>query len=598
MKHKHKRMASQAIFMIKIVFNNIKLPSGIFFIFLMIWFFKPGLPNFLGIQNTSTAITLLAVIVGALASILGIIIAVILVAFEILRKTYTTYAFKSFFHNERLRELFYLYISTIIFSTLTIASVSEPLDFHKIGLVYFSLFFFIVSVAILFPYSKRIIASAQSKEGIQELVNQIDHSAISSFSYFRVGVPPSAYISVIEDNPIFILSEVAIRTLKDDDRLTPKLVLVESTNRLLKMLDTPTDRRMTINAYLVIFRNTARQAIQSRQEGTLRTILDCVETIHSCCAEKQIPWHEVIELDETLNSILEESIKTGLDETGRAGLYTIERILEEHLDKNVPKESEIWTLHIGSSKKIPVDHDKSNQWRHVSTGYIEMISSLVEKSIALKRGHVVGGGLTSLMSITSAVIDSKLGDLQKALIIWWSCYYAKTLILKCVDEGIYKEVTVLSPFNSSTINHALGKKVEYSRKLLLQFSELLFQLAQRNSLDPFILNELGTVGRGAVRKLGEDKIYKETLIFVSDVFSKLREIIEAAGLSEENKGIYLELHSQTESLRKWMQQHKKKDQEVENTINDVLSKFDELQTFKKERRERLVRWPQIDKKEK
>ena len=96
----------------------------------------------------------------------------------------------------------------------------------------------------------------------------------------------------------------------------------------------------------------------------------------------------------------------------------------------------------------------------------------------------------------------------------------------------------------------------------------------------------------------DEKIYKETLIFVSDVFSKLREIIEAAGLSEENKGIYLELHSQTESLRKWMQQHKKKDQEVENTINDVLSKFDELQTFKKERRERLVRWPQIDKKEK
>lgn len=596
MKRKYRRKLFLIIAVIKDFFNNIKLPLGISVIFVLLFLFKPVLPNILGIKNNSSAITLLSVIAGALASILGIIIAVILVAFEILRKTYTTYAFKSFFQNKRLRELFILYISTIIVSMSTIASLSDPLKPHDISFIHVSFLFFITSILILFSYSRRIISSTQSKERIIELVNQIDYQVINSFKYFRPHVPPSIYISAIEDNPIFILSEVAIRTLKDDDRLTPKLVLVEATNKLLKMLEVHGDRRTTINAFLIIFRNTARQAVQSQQEGTLRTILDCIESIHSFCAEKQVPWNEVIELNEILSEVLEESVKAGLDETGKVGFYIIEHIMKKHLEKNVPKEDEIWTLHIRTGKEVPVDHDKSLQWEHVSMGYIGMISNLIETSIELKRGQVVSTGLHRLISIASKVIDNKLGDIQKADIIRWSYYYAKTLALKCVDEDLYKKVIGLSPFNFIAIDRALEKKTIFSKDPLLQFSEFLLQLAHKNSLDIFILNVLGTVGRGAVHKLDDDNIYKESLLFIIKVFNRLKEIIDA-DLSEEKRRIYLEIHSQTESLKKWMEQHNKKDQEIENNLNSTLSRFDKLETLKKEQSEGIIKWPSSQKNE-
>jgi len=576
--------------------SNLRIALGILFIFLLIWLFGPRLPSFLGIKSLSSANTVLAVIVGALGSLLGIIIAVILVAFEILRKTYTTYATKAFFQNERLRELFVLYVSTIIVSILTIASLSYPLDSRDVCRIYISLYLFIGSISVLFPYSKEIIASAQSKEKIRELVNQVDYWAVSSFSRFRPPVPPSTYIESMEDNPIFILSEVSVRTLKDDDRLIPNLVLVESTNKLLKMLDTASNKRETINAFLIIFRNTAQQAIHYRQEGILRTIMYSIEIVHNFCAEKRIPWHEVIELNEFLNDMLEESIKVGLNQTVEHGFWMIERLMKEHLDKNVPNEDEIWDLHIRTGKEVPVDHEKSLQWENVSTEYIRMISNLVEKSIELKCGEIVRTGLSSLIRIASEVIDSKLGDLQKADIVRLCYYYAKALTLKCVDENLYKKVLALSPFEFLRIEEALENEAEFSKIPLIEFSDFIIKLAKENSLDTFDLNELGSIGRSAIDKLGKNKKYKDALIFIIDVFDKLREITET-DLTEEKKRIYLAISSQAESLKNWMKQHEKKDEEVQSKLNSVLSKFSKIEVLRREQEQNIVKWPEIAEKD-
>lgn len=149
---------------------------GIFLVilYLLLSFSKIKIPNMLGISNIQIATTILSTIVGSLASILGILIAVILVAFEIFRESYDVYAFKTFFKDEKLKELIILYIFTIIASLITLSTLSEPLTSRNINLIYASLFLFIISLVILFPYSRIIISSIKSKEKIKELVNQIN----------------------------------------------------------------------------------------------------------------------------------------------------------------------------------------------------------------------------------------------------------------------------------------------------------------------------------------------------------------------------------------------------------------------------------------
>lgn len=578
--------------------------AGITAVFLAIWIYTPQLPTFLPnvleIRNVSAGIIALSTIIGSLAAILGIIIAIMLVAFEILRKIYFTYAFKSFFQDKHLKKLFFIYIFTIIVSILTLVSLSDPLSSRDVDLIYFSLLLFVGSLLILFPYSQKIISSTQSKKRIEDLVERIDDEEIVLFRLqnhlmltpvldygdgdYDVVTPP------IEKNPIYILREVAIRSLKDDDQIIPRFILAESTKKLLTVLKNVENydkSRETINVFLSIIKNTASQAIKSRQEVMLHAILEAIEGIHSFCAENKLPWYVVIELNDALIEINEEMMKSDLINVSPRGLHTIERIMKEHLEKNIPLEDEIWLLSAMDDKKVQQDTNKDVQWQEVSDSYIRMVLNLTETAIELQKSEVVNTGLFVLDNIASVVIDMNLGDRQKTWIIRWCYYYVKELILKCVKEGLYRKGTVRPHFFA--MDKALEKKARYSNIPLITFSDILIQLAQKKSLDSFILNDLGTLGRGSIGKIGEDAIYKDSVLFIVKVFDKIKKIAEK-DLNEENKQIYVEIHTQLDSFRRWIENSEKKDSDVEIALNDVINSFSKLDQIKREYEKGAITW--------
>jgi hypothetical protein len=565
----------------------------ILFMYIILYIFAPPFPNIVGLQDVSLASTLLFVVAGALASILGIVVAVMLVAYEILKRIYSAYAFKSIFNNRYLKTIISVYIITIIISSVTIITLSSPLSNRNIDHIYYSFILFVLALSILFPHLKQILTSTESKNKIIELVQKISYSEISLFDRRSQMEPATNYVSRLEESPIYVLSEAAIRTIKDNDRLTPKLILTEATNRLIELLKSSSgQRRRIIEAFLIIFKNASTQAISLRQEGVVQVVLDCIEYVHLFCAEEKAPWYVMIELDELLRDIINESIEAGLDDVARSGHYRIERIMQAHLKNNIPPENEIWDLQLRAGKDIPPDHDKSLQWRHVSDDYVRMISGLVEKAIGMKRAEVISSGLWTLGNIGSYIINSELGELQKDDVLRWINYYSGDLTLKCVDAGLQKQLYLISPFRAHYIEDALDKNARYSKYPLTTFSESLIKLAKKGYYDTFILNELGTTGRGVVRRIGQNKIYKEALLYIIEVFSKIREILEQ-NMSGGKGLFYIELFTQIESLKKWMVSEKKKDENIDNKLADALSKFNRLNEIKAELEEGHIKWPEI-----
>ncbi|MCK4736247.1 MAG: hypothetical protein KAT65_27590, partial [Methanophagales archaeon] len=524
--------------------------------------------------------------------------AVMLVAFEILRKTYSTYAFKSFFQGNHLKEIFVIYISTILVSVLTLVSLSDPLSSRDIDLIFFSLLLFAGSLLILFPYSQQIISSTQSKKRIEDLVERIEGKEIEFFrlqNYLMVtpvlddgGGDYDVVTPLIEENPIFILSEVAVRALRDDDRIIPRFILAESTKKLLTILKNVENNdksRETIKVFLSIYKNTANQATKSRQEVILHAILGAFEGIHSFCAENKLPWYVVIELNDTLVEIIEETIKNDLINVSQHGLYTIGRIMKMHLEKNIPYEDEIW---IWNDETAQQDPDKDLQWVEVHDKYIRMVSDLAETAIDVKKSEVVSTGLFVLENMASEVMHMDLGDLQKTSIIRWCYYYVKKLVLKCVEDGLYRERT-FRPNYFATYDTALEKRAKYSKIPLTTFSDILIELAQRKSLNRLILNDLVIFGRSSIGKIEEDAIYKDSLLFIIRTFNKIKKIVEK-DLNEENKQIYIEINKQLNSFRKRMDISKKKDSDVENALNDVINSFSKLDQIKSEYEKDMITW--------
>ena len=112
-------------------------------------------------------------------------------------------------------------------------------------------------------------------------------------------------------------------------------------------------------------------------------------------------------------------------------------------------------------------------------------------------------------------------------------------------------------------------------------------------MDTFVLNELGATGRGCVHKLDEHPLYKEALIFIVKTFNKLREDVEKEINNSNIKRIYIEVRDQVFSLKRWMKDYNKKDEEIEILIENTLSSFDYYEELKNELEKGIIKWPTL-----
>lgn len=131
-------------------------------LFLVAFFVPPKIGSYVAFKNGQAVSAVLSRIVGALASILGIVVAILLVAFEIMRKTYAYYAVKEFFEDKYFRSLFAIFVSTILISTYTLFTMEEIPTAKNVVLSYLSFFLFFVCMVILYPCVKRILGTARS----------------------------------------------------------------------------------------------------------------------------------------------------------------------------------------------------------------------------------------------------------------------------------------------------------------------------------------------------------------------------------------------------------------------------------------------------
>ncbi len=560
-------------------------------------FLAPYQKTFQTIIGNERAIRgVLSGIVGALASILGIVVAILLVAFELFRKTYASYAFREFFQNKYLKNLFVLFISTILISVFSLFILKDPPTLRAAYLSYLSILLFIACMLALYPCAKRILTTTTSKAKIAEIANRIDSWAISSLGTFRPHMSPPHYLAIMEENPLFILSEVAIRTISDRDRLTPKLVLVESGRKLLQLLKNTNDshrKREIINAFLIIFRHSAKQAIMERQDGTVITTLDVMRDIGLFCAENKEAWHTLIEFNMTWQEIIQATIENELDEIARRGLWDIKQVLKKNLEENVPAENEIWTFRgfKDEEETRPVDHDKSLQWEEVTHTYLSMLDHLIETAIEFKRSRLISTALRNFNDIQSEVTEMNLGDEQKEEIIGSCSYYARTLTIKSADKGLYGDILRLSTFNYFTLRKILDKKAAYSKEPLLNFCQVLIELGNRQVFDTFVFNNLGALGRSITDQIDSDVLYQEALLLICQTFDKIREAIEKSDKPEKQKA-YREVHGQIESLKKWLENKGKHNEIIENEISSALAKFKELDSYEG----KIIDWPNISTK--
>ena len=564
------------------------------------------IPNFCGFKNSTALIVVFSTIAGVLASILGIVVAILIVAFEILRKTYASYALKKLLQDKRFRLLLTFFISTILLSISSAPFIEETISVRALNLSYLSIILFFICLLLLYAYSKSIISSIISKKEIDEVIKKIGFAAIDQFDYFRPPVSPTDFASAIQGNPIYILSEIAKRSIRDDDDLTPRVILKQTTNRFKELITQANESldksriRTVIDRFLIITKRSARQAVVQRQEITLKTILDSIEDIHCHCANHHVKHLNLRDLNDSLKELIEQAIDNNLDSVAVKSLGTVERILEEHLAKNVPPEEEIRPrlTRMGEAQKgdrASVDRDKLSQWRGISTEYLFMLSELTENAILNNKREYTVDALHAFTRIALCSIEStNLGDLQKRRIVE-TCYYTvQNLFIKCVQAKLYPKTRTLFPFSPSDIIDTLSKeKKEFSKVPLFTFCETLIELSKSDSLDDFTLSSLGSIAWVLLDKIHDD-FYAEALLCILKTFGLVRNKLELSDRIESKKA-YIESFRWIETLQKSIEDKGKRRKVIEMEISSSLKLYKKISDFIEEVERETLTWPSLSK---
>jgi hypothetical protein len=331
----------------------------------------------------------------------------------------------------------------------------------------------------------------------------------------------------------------------------------------------------------------------------LSIILYAIKQIHYYSAEKKLLWHELSELKEFTGELILSCLRNSLDTVVSEGAYTIEFINIAYLEKNIPTPDELLDYDGGNLKikDLPKDrgHDNDLQWNHVSSDYIRMMAGIAEEAIKNSKPSIASSYSRGLISLSDKVFEmSHLSDGMKKRIVGLAYYHAYDITEKLLKFNVWHFDKLPFPFSEFSIDRALELKAEYSKDLLLRYSEAFILLTNHQAIDRHYLNDLGTLGRSLTRKLSEDKHYRQSFKVILKTFSAIRKVIKTQQPRLGNENLYTELYDQLLSLKSWLlgQKGSKIHLKCLRWVETELNKFDKHLIKKSSRRKYSSDWPE------
>lgn len=540
-------------------------------------------------SNYNSFIALHSIIIGSLASILGIIIAIQLVIIETLKKEYTYFAVEGFLRNKYNITLIILFVLTIIISIICICFLSDPPNNNDSLRILLSILLFIICFILIFPMTREILIPNKTKTDINNLIQSIQKTDVDQYTSNTRRIIESDQIIAIEKNKIFIISEILLKSIKNSDRLLPKLIIIELSKKLVQLIELTgkgQDARSTINSFVSVYYSTFYELMQQKQFATIQVLINELTTIHMNCAKQKTKWYAMIELNEFLNEISDKLVKSQINDLGNMLIWNIERIHIEHLSKNIPKEDEIWLLQDWKNiNRNKIDHDKTGQWNGIKEASTSLLYKMASSSIKYKNTEIFLSVIDALNRLPDSIIKIELGEKINNQLIRDIYMNQDYLVSQALDDNLLQTNQLLYiSFYHETIVKILNMNSLYSKIPIISLSNILINFSKKGIYYYHGLNEIGTIGR----ILSYEPILpicKEAILFINETFHQLFEI----GINNKPKApeYYLnDIILQVESIGRDVTLDESITQKLTENLNLLKTEFSKLELPKEQ-----IDWP-------
>lgn len=560
--------------------RNIIISVIIILLFLVAIFIPLIFPNFLHIDfnNHDLIIKLFSNISVILASIFGIIIAVFLISFQIFKSNYVSYSMKDFFKDPNIGFLFLVYLSTILISYLSLTFIR--LDYYSnkiVNLYYLSLFLFLICISILYLFIKLILTSDYSNNRTKEIISTLTYERISEYfeNYDKLFLS-EVELEDIDKNPHLFIDEMCINAVKRKDGIAIKIfynILGHKIMYLLEKSKNPEEKTKIFEFFREIYIDTAQVAINQYEKSTLEAVLNSLFPIYLFCID---------------NNIIGESIKI-LDKTLKEILFLI-------IESNnvLPVRFPIYLQGIKYNVLDLLEKHKKDSDTNPAENQMHMLFEIVDRAIEIRKENFVKEGLGRIIDIIYEVIEethiqksSKHETIEQCFEIY------KYLVFKMVDRGLFDIEILIYSFNSEKIFNTVKKNIDFSNRILMLYCETLLELADKNILNEFFIENLGQFGKKIILHKSDIKNSNDFILYIFNVLNRLRGIIEKSKEMKVSDKFDI-LYKQIEDMKEMIEYSKKDFTQIIGEITSIYTTFKNVKPYLEKKYVPLV-WPNQNK---
>ncbi len=543
----------------------------------------------LRLDEQGAIVEIFSVTIGALAAILGIVIAFLISTFEMNKRYLSSNYAENLFKNDTLRGLVVLYVGTIAIALGGLIAVNlENVPLVTI-LVLATSYLFVVCIFALIPRMRQLVAETNTSKEIAKIAEAMVSRVRTG--YFSIGTSQLSLLMEIGKKASSEGEESIVVELID--------VLNDKFEEISKYLDTEgtgiiygAQPRDMAGAFTAIFYVLGKATLSNHQYNITEYAAKSILRLMGVYAEKQQMYHTLIEAEKYFIKLAKAVIADGNEELGDSLVYGLRNYIETQLENNTPPAEELWMFEAFDEKKRDekdIKYDLSNHWHHISVNYFYRYRDLVQYAIRHNNSDALQTLLSTLNSLSNNIM--KLENLTDE-------HKARTLgPLGAILEGCYREAIdnnlitrdssfmlfMLDPFFNT--DEIVRTEKNYSVWNLQRVCNIFVYAAEKGVLSPETLNNIGSSGRSLKKHIKESRMAAQSVIYIVTILGMIRDAV-AGQVGEDlwSSRIYTACYEQATSIQKW--DKKVKVRSVTIKLNKSLAKYVLLEKAKAHTKEK------------
>ncbi|MBD0780118.1 hypothetical protein HPE56_20155 [Maribacter sp. ANRC-HE7] len=552
-------------------------------------------PDYLNLSKSNPS-DYFGLVIGAIASILGILMAVVLLSVEFSKEKLVGNVNINPLDNHLIKNSLYNSVNLIGLSFLAYIEVTSFDTESNLTIGYFIGIYFMFYIFSVYPVIKEIIGKTSRIKENLELVNSLNLTAFKSVSRYRFQSG-----TVADDTLNKLQKEI------DEYILTNKITSYEKINtqilgKVFTELGKGHDRDkcdIILGALTWIWRENAKTAVRVNDTNYFELVWNSVRDIYLYFAKYKIPLLHLQEIDLFVGfEFMKIQTSHNISLPFMTAIDNIELSFLANLYNNCPEENLLKDLNRLYDKNETIEHsiDLELQWDAIKN-IIRILHKIQEAAIQLSDKDLFESSTRKIESICTNLFwqQNNVGIKQKSFLTWRtlvSSFYHSSEALK---SGLYKN-TLDSFHIPGTFIRDLIKNEEVDirdvKVIITNLANYIIDAQKDGTL--FVGQGYGTlvdfcgIGIHSLKYYQENKKARKSINYIIRVLQNLKKNIEKNHLPMERE-VYLHLESRFKHFVKVAVDH---DGFLENE-NPVKKWNKIIKTFKKvpevEERE-VVKW--------